>query len=74
MRVFLIASLLVTAVGCVSARQTWRTRYDHKASANDVRLTQQSRDMWNQQAPPAPPPANVARSTESGPSGMAAGR
>ena len=73
MRFLLIASLLVTAVGCAGARHAWRTRYDHKPSAHDARLAEQSGEMWKQQPPPDQPPANVARSTESGPSGMAAG-
>ena len=67
MRFLLAASLFATVGGCA-------TTHDDKAKATaDASFADRATDPRYHRAPPAPPPVNVVRSTESGPSGMAAG-
>ena len=64
---FLIASLLAGALGC-------GTVHDDKATRQpDPGFADRATNPRYHQGPPAAPPVNVSRSTESGPSGMAAG-
>jgi hypothetical protein len=61
---------LVTTTGCAGARQSWAHRYDssHRNRPEDAKLAAES---FRHQPPTPPPPVDVSRSTESGPSGGA---
>ena len=65
MRNFTIATLLLAATGCASARQSWHARYDHTRPNGALPAGVATPSMALGQ------PINVSRSTESGPSGAA---
>jgi hypothetical protein len=66
MRNFIFVTLLVAATGCASARRSWQARYDTHPQVTPLWRS----NTWTPSVP-APPPVDVSRSTESGPSGGA---
>jgi len=69
MRIVILVGLLATT-GCASARHSWAHRYDpsHRNRPEDAKL---AAEPFGYQPPTPPPPVDVSRSTESGPSGGA---